>query len=942
MKKQLASKKKRVSRISTITQRLSFNKADVGLKQSSAGLYVSLKGCTLDGEPGSPALPHKTIRIVLPKGSRIKDLKQKVRSSTLITHTQELVACVQEPLLALDRDLPHALQKRSYAVPDPDRYRKAIMQGKKICRVVADEMVGLIPCVLIEVWPIRYTRDGFLELATEIEISLTREPSAETARRGRELRRTLSPAKALRLHQSLVNIVVNPSEVEKEIRTNLKALRKLEAGRSKVARPASLAKGIKVPKLCDYLIVTDNNTWDEKTMQTTGSIGDLTSRFYKLAYWKESRGLRVHVARVKDIVDGLYGDFKTGALDLQEVIRNFLKWFCRSRGVDWVLLGGDVSIIPARKVGGVGWGQIFPGSTANVNQSEWKETYLGMRVETTHYVLGDPAHILTNYSTGKVIPYDASGSSDESTAGWYHTTDSTFGTRTGSVTEWIRVNGPENLVNAQMAWYTPNNLIPTDLYYASLYDSTLYNVPGKHDWDLLGNSQHGLYGQHTAAKMALGGIAFNADVCVGRASVETVDEAEVFVNKVLEYEKWGATQPASAYDRFRYMLYVSSNWNAYYRIAHDSANKTPPDDCCYATKGEYALLRLDKLPPDAGDQVICYFDDTYYKRLQYKETAGHNNPGWYYAIDYDDLTPSVQQFVFDGFLYNISFTLPLPTPWIVVWDGNDAVLHPLHFGVDYTEADSSMTDQEALREYMKSALPVIDHVERLYTDEPDLVIESQSDAPLHHLTEANLLDALTRGPHFASFSGHGNTDWCAYLRTSLVNQLTNGSSTTHMWVDSCLTGAFDSQDCVAEAAIKRPNGGALSYIGNTRYSWVGLGAKFREAFFVRMGTSRHLGELNDSRFLFKNEASGLGRERRLWHILVQHLFGDPEMPVYRSIEEAKNFFIGNHNTKELHDCRCQWVDRMSFDHKVYFETIDNGIASGYDGCGFCLHKYHHR
>jgi hypothetical protein len=180
MPKKLASRKTKVSRTSTITQCLSFNKADVGLKQSSAGLHVSLKGCTLDGEPGSPALPHKTIRIVLPKGSRIKDLKQKVRSSTLITHTQELVACVQEPLLALDRDLPHALQKRSYAVPDPDRYRKASMQGKKICRVVADEMVGLIPCVLIEVWPIRYTRDGFLELATEIEITLTREPCAET------------------------------------------------------------------------------------------------------------------------------------------------------------------------------------------------------------------------------------------------------------------------------------------------------------------------------------------------------------------------------------------------------------------------------------------------------------------------------------------------------------------------------------------------------------------------------------------------------------------------------------------------------------------------------------------------------------------------------------------------------------------------------------------
>lgn len=942
MARKAAPRKKRPTRARTITQRLYFNKTDVGLKTSPFGLRLSLKGCTLDGEPGSPALPHKTIRTVLPKGTKITGLTQKVRSSTLITHTQELVACVQEPLLAARRDLPYIRQKRSHVLPDPDRYRKAITQGKRICRVTATEMVGLIPCTLIEVWPIRYTQDGFLELVTEVEFTLTCEPCADTARRERELRKRLSPARALRSHQSLTNIVTNPSDVEKEIHANLKTLRRLEGQRSKGMRPTALAKGIKVPTLCDYLIITDNNTWDEKTMQPTGAIGDLTSRFYKLAYWKQSRGLRVHVARVKDIVDGQYGDFTTGALDLPEVIRNFLKWFCGPRGVDWVLLAGDVSIIPARKVAGVAWGQIPLGSAAAVNQSEWKDTYLGMRVETKDYVLGDPTHLLTNYATGKVIPYDATGSSDTSAAGWYHTTDSTFATRTNNITEWIRVNGPESLVNAHMVWYTPNNLIPTDLYYGSLYDGALYNVPGTHDWDSLGNGSYGLYGQHTAATMDLGGIYFNTNVCLGRAPVETVDEAEVFVNKVMEYEKWGATQPASAYDRFRYMLYVSSNWGAYYRITKDSANKVPPDNERYTFKGEYALLHLDKLPPDAGDQVLCYFDDTHYRRLQYNEAAGHNNPGWYYAANYDDLTPSVEQISY-VFMPNMpAFTLPKPTPWIVVWDGDDAVLHPMHFAVDYAEADGSMTDQEALRDSMKSAFPMMDHVERLYTDEPDLVLESQSGVPLRHLTDANLLDALQRGPHFASFSGHGNPDWCAFLCTDLVNKLTNGSSTTHMWVDSCLTGAFDSQDCVAEATIKRPYGGALSYIGNTRYSWVGLGAKFREAFFIRMGTSRHLGELNDSRFWLKNEATGWHREARLWHILVQHLFGDPEMPVYRTIEEAKNFYIGNHSTKELHDCRCQWVDRMSLNHKVYFETIAAGLASGYDGCGFCLHKYHHR
>jgi hypothetical protein len=33
---------------------------------------------------------------------------------------------------------------------------------------------------------------------------------------------------------------------------------------------------------------------------------------------------------------------------------------------------------------------------------------------------------------------------------------------------------------------------------------------------------------------------------------------------------------------------------------------------------------------------------------------------------------------------------------------------------------------------------------------------------------------------------------------------------------------------------------------------------------------------------------------------------------------------------------------MSLHHKVYFETIAKGLEWGYDGCGFCLHKYHHK
>lgn len=911
-------------------QNLHFNRGDVMLTATSFGLRISMKNLWAGGEPGAPALPHKIIRVALPKGHAFKKLQTKIVSSVLLNHLPEPVVCIQKPSIGPLAEVPHKKFKRSFMLPQKDKYLAAFKLGNKVCRFAGEEMTGLIPVVLIDVWPVRLTKEGLLELVEEVIITVESIPSSATANKAKEVLQRTTPRKLLRQHLYLSDMVINNLPVEKELRKNLDVLRKAALAGAAIKEKPKLKKGITVPDQCDYLIITDDNIWNAVTIQSTSAAGNITAEFQKLANWKKSRGLRTHVAQVKNIVDGQYGDFLTGARDLQEVIRNFLKWFCMSRGVEFVLLGGDVSIIPARQAACSAWGRIESGNLNEKNKSEWKGTYLGMHIDTGDF--GQITDILTNYDTGVVIPYDSVGTSNATTPGWYHTTSKTFATRSATVTEWVRVNGPAASTNAKMVWYNNMNMIPTDLYYASLYGSG-YSVAGKHDWDHLNN---GLYGQHNETTI-FDNVEFHADVTVGRASVESVTEAEAFVKKVKEYENWGSLpRPDSDYDRFRAMLFAAATWSPFVRITHDTTNAVPPANKKFTPSGEYSLLRCDTLPPDVGDQLICFFDEHYYLRLNYRSDAKHNNPGWYYAKDFNDLTPSVWTWDFLWFHYEC----PVPTPWIVVWNGNTSVLNPMYFAIDRTGLDSSITEQESLRDKIQLYYPGITNIERLYTDEADMNPAEVSETWLRHLTEANLKEALNRGPHFVSLTGHGNSGGCAYFSPALVNGLTNGSETFILYADSCLTGQMDAGDCVAEVATNKADGGAVAYIGNTRFSWIGLGSIYREEFFLRLLSTRHLGELNDSRLDLLSGITGLERIYRIWYCFNTHVFGDPEMPVYRSVAEAGNYFIGNWNTDELHDCRCQWVDRMSHKHKVHFEKLQDGLNSGYDGCGFCLRKYH--
>jgi peptidase C25-like protein len=112
----------------------------------------------------------------------------------------------------------------------------------------------------------------------------------------------------------------------------------------------------------------------------------------------------------------------------------------------------------------------------------------------------------------------------------------------------------------------------------------------------------------------------------------------------------------------------------------------------------------------------------------------------------------------------------------------------------------------------------------------------------------------------------------------VADSLTNGYHTFIAYADSCLTNQLDA-DAVSEHLIANPNGGAVAYIGNTRFSWIGVGDDYQRRFFnewATLGGDAHLGLLNDTRAGLHSSDNAYYR----WTMLALNLTGDPEMPVW--------------------------------------------------------------
>ena len=857
---------------SKIQLTFSFDPGDLRLEYSLIGDVVHLADCPTVGEPGSPALPNCIVRVALPPHTVLTEVQAEARDTVRIKNEALPLAPLQPLRPGRDRkDAYHRPdeEQRDYRrkAIDPRREEKPFVEPfptppfvpadrelyveatrRPTARALQTTAEGLTPVATINLNPVRLTADGLLEFSSQIDLTVRYKPAEDRYQRRQTSGRLASRSQAMRQVALTRMTVVNPELVLDY--TDLYPIFNLGT---------------------DYLIVTDNQQWNAETMVPTGAAGgDLVASFARLVAWKRQRGLRARVVTISNIMADHYGNFRTGSRDLQEVIRRFLKKAHADWGVTWVLLGGDTEIVPIRRaasdaLGGVGRQATNPPPD---NTSFWTGSHLRMHVVNPGVWWGaSSTNLLVRPDNGMVIPYDAAGTSNSSTRGWYFTSDETYSTRTTMPTNFVRVNGPSSEINADLQFLYEWNTIPTDLYYSSLVGPQ-YDQPGRHDWDLTDN---GVYAQHAGTN--LDGVNFTPTVSLGRASVHNSAQADTFVNKVITYEKFQRPDGTGLDSNWpKRVVLVSENWGG--RIGIGSTGDSPPGNNQYhhVAGTDHSLIKLQDTP-DYHWSLLTYISEADVRLLPYRMDAATIGRGWYFARSDTDLSPNT----FTTTWWGTPVTLPLPSQWVAVY-GAAEELAPTWYIFNNTELDGSLADQEALRAQLQTEMRGFDSLRRLYQDIEDMTPAQTAAGPVELITTAGLRAALNAGPHIVSLSGHGSSWGCCELGHDVADSLTNGYHSFIAYADSCLTNQLDA-DAVSEHLIANSNGGAVAYIGSTRFSWIGVGDDYQRRFFNQwstLGGNAHLGLLCDTRATLYGSDAWWYR----WPILSLNLTGDPEMPLW--------------------------------------------------------------
>jgi hypothetical protein len=902
-------------RSGSIKLKVRIDKSGLHLAETPFGVIVEIDDFTGTGIPGGPSLPSRVIRVALPALTRVTGVSSRQSNPITLTRNPVFVAPVQHPRAAGETDAAKEMTikpstfrppgkhttrfpgRRQFEAPRPKLYRQEARNFRKVVRLTGTWEIGPVQVAALEVKPVRLNRNCRLKLYNEIDITVH-----------------------YRKDEGLI--------AKSRIFSNSQARRLVELARAQVENPDQVwdfaALFSRRDTDTDYLVITDNQTWNEAAIEPTGGIGDIVSVFRRLADWKEQRGLTTRVVTVSDIVDGLYGDFKSDARDLQEVIRKFLQWAYTNWGIAWVLLGGDVEVIPVRTVAGALIAEIEEQgeNPPPVNASYWDSSECCLKMCLNHPSGGfsnkdSQDYLLVQPESGSYIPYidqSETGMGDVpvvSTCKWYFTLDD-YTTQTGPPVNnnndyYVRVQvlqgalGGEDKVRGKLQWLYHRNLIPTDLYYSSLAGFDDFRL---HDWD---GNRNGIYGQHYAwvddqdcpQWLNHDGVSFQADVSVGRAPVSTPDQANNFVDKVIGYEKFSRPDGTKLDHQWpRRLLLHSSNWDHRLEIEATGGYGCPPGENQYCCPDQiYSLIKIneEKISQtgtwDSSWHLIAQVTDTDLRILPYF-FSNFGIPlllrGWYFAISETDLSPS--EIVIAGIEPLMDIHIPVASEWIVV-HGPPEELQPQKFLFDRAEPDQSMLNQEVLREQLALELPEIDLVSRLYEDEIDLSPAAVSAAPLDHLTGDRLEDALNSGPHFVSFSGHGS-DLGSMLPASVVSSLNSDHHTFIGYADSCWSGEFDADafagsDSLGENLLNNPGSGAVAHIGSSRYSWVKVGDDFQRNFFHVLSSTGHLGLLHDARLTCPSidpsnaDMNDWGNlNAKVWTIFALNLLGDPEMPVW--------------------------------------------------------------
>lgn len=264
------------------------------LSLEGAGEYtlVSFEGASYDAPPGYPLIPFITKRYLLPRGTKVAD----VRLEALSVKT----TYVEAPVYPAQPPRPLTAQKVEFVGPREEIYASSTPVSDFEAQILYQGLLEGERVALIAVRPLRYTpAEGKLEVAEQMLLTVGYEPDP-----GYTPPVGITPSQQRRLNVRIKALVENPEILSPRV----------------TFQPAA-------EKNYRHAIVTPSL---------------LRGEFQKLADWNTARGVRDTVVALEAIASSFSGR------DLAEQIRDFVIFAHERWGVEYLLLGGDEGLVPTR------------------------------------------------------------------------------------------------------------------------------------------------------------------------------------------------------------------------------------------------------------------------------------------------------------------------------------------------------------------------------------------------------------------------------------------------------------------------------------------------------------------------------------------------------------------------------------------------------------------
>ncbi len=276
----------------SLTKTFTFNHSEIISTKIDDYDLISFPENLYTAEVGCPALPQISYTILLPPTAEIISVEIIGLKSKDIPGSFNILPA-QKP-----QPLSFIAETRNFTSPNPIVYGSADPYPGKLMDFTPTGCMSGYRLANISLYPLQYIpREKRLKLYTEITLKINYEE-------GRHEMLSLSKSQVEFFGKDVKNLVINPEDISR------------------------WSPGIKtIQDSTDYLIITG---------------APYVSILQPVAYWRTKKGYYTKILAT----DSIYPRYP--GRDNAEKVRNCIKDYWQNKGTKWVLLAGDISVVPHR------------------------------------------------------------------------------------------------------------------------------------------------------------------------------------------------------------------------------------------------------------------------------------------------------------------------------------------------------------------------------------------------------------------------------------------------------------------------------------------------------------------------------------------------------------------------------------------------------------------